>query len=59
MPYHVSFKEMRADLEEALRVHGLAGSSQIGQVKSVTLEPNGEITTIKKGEGEEQPFIGE
>ena len=37
-----------ADLEEALRQHGLNGLGDIGKVKAVTLEPNGEITIVKK-----------
>jgi len=39
-----------ADLEEALRDHGLAGLSDIGRVEAITLEPNGEITVLKKDE---------
>ncbi len=39
-----------ADLEESMRQRGLMGLTEIGKVKSITLEPNGEITIIKKDE---------
>ncbi len=39
-----------ADLEEALRQHGLNGLADIAKVRAMTLEPNGEITIVKKAE---------
>ncbi len=52
LDHHARRRHMisQADLEESMRQHGLQGLADIAKVKAMALEPNGEITVIKKKE---------
>jgi len=45
----LSCKISMADLDEALREHGLDGSGDIAKVRKLVLEPSGKISVIKTG----------
>ena len=45
--YFVQLPEIRTDLEEALREHGLDGLTEIGKARKMLLEPSGKISVIK------------
>jgi uncharacterized membrane protein YcaP (DUF421 family) len=39
------------DLDEALRAEGLEGLKDISKIKSITLEPSGELSVVKESGG--------
>ena len=40
-------KISESDLQEALREHGIDGEANVGNVKSMTLEPSGSLSVVK------------